>query len=526
MVSLLEIGISNCCFAAVLAVVALAVTRFSRNHQLAFILWLFVLVKLVTPPLWTISIPFGNSQLAEYGAYPLVPLEGKAKSDADSSTINKYTIGRESNDDAAKEFATVATDIYQLPRRWNVALIVAWSCVLSSCVWASIICVRVRRFLQIIHAADHGSHELRLRADRLSRKIGLRRRFEIKTVEGSLPPMLWSLGRIPIVLLPKRFIEKLTAPQLDTVILHELAHVRRRDDWVVIFESLETSLFWWNPVVWFTRSRLRTEAEHCCDELVIQALPGSRQYYGQALLHAAEFQSRQQPLPVYANAFGRRHLLKERIEMILKCESGRAPRFARTFFYAIALAILPLAANATLQSDETAIATPAASEKDADSGKAAANENRSRSRGPRNFLLEVPPEKKDAPRPVVRQHEVWAMDADGRNPRKVASFGDFTIVNSPEVSPDGKFVAVDGWKVDQNLRDARVLVVNVQNGEVKDLVRGCMPTWSPDGNWIALCKYGDERGVYIRSLNGKVERLLDRDGWGIQWSPDGFESCL
>ena len=117
------------------------------------------------------------------------------------------------------------------------------------------------------------------------------------------------------------------------------------------------------------------------------------------------------------------------------------------------------------------------------------------------------------------------MDADGRNPRKVAHFGDFAIINSPEVSPDGKFVAVDGWKADQNLRDARVLVVDVRNGEVKDLVKGCMPTWSPDGKWIALCKYADERGVYIRSLDGKVERLLDRNGWGIQWSPDGLKAA-
>ena len=123
------------------------------------------------------------------------------------------------------------------------------------------------------------------------------------------------------------------------------------------------------------------------------------------------------------------------------------------------------------------------------------------------------------------QREVWAMDSDGRNARKVADFADFAIINSPEVSPDGHLVAVDGWKSDQNLRDARVLIVDVRSGETKNLCRGAMPTWSPDGKWISFCKYGDERGVYIRSLDGAVERLLDRNGWGIQWSPDGLKAA-
>jgi len=332
--------------------------------------------------------------------------------------------------------------------------------------------------------------------------------------------MLWSLGRVPVVLLPKRFSAELSHQQLDTVILHELAHVYRRDDLIVIFESIVTSLFWWNPIVWIARSRLRIAAEQCCDALVVQALPGSRRYYGEALLQAAEFQSRPQSPPVYANAFGRRHLLKERIEMILRSESSTAPGVTKTFVCAFAITVFPLAMSANLQSDELPVASspvgePASSPKATYPYYAVS--------GPRDFLAAE--EKKVAPRRVVPQREVWAMNADGSNLRRVASFGDFAIVNSPEVAPDGKYVAVDGWKAHQNLRDARVLVVDVRTGEVKDLVKGCMPTWSPDGKWIALCKYGDERGVYIRSIDGKVERLIDRDGWGIQWSPDGLKAA-
>ncbi len=123
----------------------------------------------------------------------------------------------------------------------------------------------------------------------------------------------------------------------------------------------------------------------------------------------------------------------------------------------------------------------------------------------------------------VRRFEVWAMDADGQNVRRVAHFGDYTTVNSPEVSPDGKFVAVDGWRADQTLVDARVLILDVESGNTIGLCKGAMPTWSPDGKWISFCRYGDERGVYIRAIDSGAERLLDERGWGIQWSPDGLK---
>lgn len=118
--------------------------------------------------------------------------------------------------------------------------------------------------------------------------------------------------------------------------------------------------------------------------------------------------------------------------------------------------------------------------------------------------------------------QIWAMDSNGQNARRVAYAPGYHIINSPEVSPDGRFVAVDGWKADQSLTAARLLVIKIQSGDVQDLGAGAMPNWSPDGDWIAYCKYFNERGVFVRSLDGKTERHIDPRGWGIQWSPDGW----
>lgn len=126
---------------------------------------------------------------------------------------------------------------------------------------------------------------------------------------------------------------------------------------------------------------------------------------------------------------------------------------------------------------------------------------------------------------VARATAIYAMDADGSDLRKLASIPDYPIINSPEVSPDGRYVAVDGWRNDEDLRDARVLIVDLKNGSVINFGKGAMPSWSSDGQWFAFCKYAPERGVYIRSVDGDEERLIDADGWGIQWSPDGMKAA-
>lgn len=117
--------------------------------------------------------------------------------------------------------------------------------------------------------------------------------------------------------------------------------------------------------------------------------------------------------------------------------------------------------------------------------------------------------------------QVWTMSSDGRNARPLVYAPGFQIINSPEVSPDGRSVAVDGWREGERLTAARLLIIDIESGKVNDLGAGAMPHWSPDGKWIAFCKYGDERGVHIRSLDGAVQRHIDPEGWGMQWSPDG-----
>jgi bla regulator protein BlaR1 len=101
-------------------------------------------------------------------------------------------------------------------------------------------------------------------------------------------PALWG-WREPVLLLPANSLSRLSETELRFVLLHELAHVKRRDvllNWVMIGAR---SLHWFNPLVWIALRRLRSDRELVCDQMVLVSLtPAERPVYGKVLLKLLE----------------------------------------------------------------------------------------------------------------------------------------------------------------------------------------------------------------------------------------------
>ncbi len=131
-----------------------------------------------------------------------------------------------------------------------------------------------------------------------------------------------------------------------------------------------------------------------------------------------------------------------------------------------------------------------------------------------------PPAPVRQPAPIAA---VYDLHADTGVWRKLFDLPNDYRCNSPRVSPDGRFLAFDGWnKVAGRVNaDAEVFITKLDGSDMRSICTGAMPTLSPDGKQFACSRYGADHGVWIIAVDGTAQRNLDENGWGIQWAPDG-----
>ena len=94
------------------------------------------------------------------------------------------------------------------------------------------------------------------------------------------------------ILLPASALSGLSHDQLEMILAHELAHVRRHDMWVNLFQRIAEAILFFNPALWFLSRRISALREYCCDELACEALSHlageTRTRYAEALLRVVE----------------------------------------------------------------------------------------------------------------------------------------------------------------------------------------------------------------------------------------------
>jgi hypothetical protein len=146
---------------------------------------------------------------------------------------------------------------------------------------------------------------------------------------------VWCFGR-PQVLWPEDLTD---APEVsvDALLLHELAHVKRRDHAVGWIELVAGVVWWWNPLFWYVRAALREQAELACDAWVVTTLPDGRRAYAESLLVLSGAAPRGQvSMAVVGVRASTRLVLERRLAMIMQ---GRAPlRLTRVGLLSLAFA--------------------------------------------------------------------------------------------------------------------------------------------------------------------------------------------
>jgi beta-lactamase regulating signal transducer with metallopeptidase domain len=127
------------------------------------------------------------------------------------------------------------------------------------------------------------------RVTRISDRMGINRAVQLaESGIAKVPVMIGYLK--PIILLPLGMLTALTTAEIEAILIHELAHIRRKDYLVNFLQHLLEIVFFFNPAVLWVSAQIRKERENCCDDIVL-AQTGNHISYIRALVACQEYQA-------------------------------------------------------------------------------------------------------------------------------------------------------------------------------------------------------------------------------------------
>jgi beta-lactamase regulating signal transducer with metallopeptidase domain len=319
---LLEIGSSNAAVAGLMAIVVALVGLVCRRPALLHALWLLVLLKLITPPLFQVSPPSWGVERGAWG----VQMEDPPVPEGVLELSEEWFVEDEDPGDQPEEPVAEAAPPSSSgptphePRptldEWLDRLGAVW--LTGSLVWFLLAGVRVLRFHRSLRLATPAPESVQRRCHDLAARLGVRHCPTVYVWRARVAPLLWWLGGRAWLVLPAGLYENLEPRAVDTLLLHELAHFRRRDHWVRALEFFVLGLYWWHPAVWYAQRELREAEEQCCDAWVVSVLPAVARIYATALVTTLDFLAGAAPIPLAASGMGPVSDLKRRLTMIVR----------------------------------------------------------------------------------------------------------------------------------------------------------------------------------------------------------------
>ncbi len=178
-----------------------------------------------------------------------------------------------------------------------------------------------------LHEGPEAAIVARLQRDEVAReKVG------IVSTAATIEPGIFGIFR-PILLWPASISGQLTEAHTESIVAHELAAVRRRDNLTATLHMLVESLFWFHPAVWWLGNRLVEDRERACDEAVVES--GREPHvYAESILKVCEF-CVESPLPCVPGVSGAD--LKRRIASIMSHRPARSLSLGRKLLIGVAV---------------------------------------------------------------------------------------------------------------------------------------------------------------------------------------------
>ncbi len=317
--SLVQTGITNAVIVIPLAILALLIGSKNKNPHISHLLWLLVLVKLITPSFFHLIIPGTPSPILN----PL-PL--------DPSITSSTTLSLDS----------AANDLNQKLLSSKILLTGLW---FTGTIVLLIFSLTKAFFFhrQLLASCQPAPAEVKNKARQLASALKLKKLPTIHTTSASLTPLVWWLGGRIHLVLPQNILQKMPPHEWQWCLAHELAHIKRRDHLVRWIEWASGLAFWWNPLMWLARKKLRAAEEICTDSLVLNTFQTNARSYAQSILNTLEALAPPafRP-PAMASEINSGGNLEKRMKHILNQNPSRKPRILQICVLLASTAFLPL----------------------------------------------------------------------------------------------------------------------------------------------------------------------------------------
>jgi len=382
-----------------LVIVVGIVSRFACRHRphLAYLLWMVVLAKCLTPPIlsseWSVfsqlqqQLSFEPTRIATLPDVEAKPLVIVARTNETASLANELEATKltvlpsqptasefppidvedrssrataipDSQHTASASVGNSASVFDLLPTEWTLANWLSRGWLIG--VIAYLLYFGFRRFqcAAVLRRSQlETSNELASLCESVRKRMKLKRPVRIHVTSRGIGPAVFGLLR-PVILLPQHLLESRDDAQIETILAHELQHIKRGDTLVAWFQIMVQALWWFNPLIWWMNRQIVRERERCCDDEVVSGIDGDPELYAQTLLDVLRSTHEARSVP---GVPGIRpvDLTKKRLEHIM---SDRR-RFAQTpksywLLLIVLLAILIPGAAVSLSNDKPAKSDP------------------------------------------------------------------------------------------------------------------------------------------------------------------------
>lgn len=294
----------------VFAIVAVALVSAFRLHKASnrFLLLQFVLLKFFIPLGAIASIVFPIENIA-----PLA--------------LKDYQLHRISNLVSSFE-KSAATD-------WFAVVLVIW--ILGILALGTPRAIGLYRNGKLAASSEKPSSPTGKRVEQAIRQAGYRNASPLPIIETLRIPSIGLTGFFsPRILINTAFLETLTENELLAAIKHELAHLYRRDNLWRLSQEIALSLFWFHPLVWMLRQKLRSESEIACDEFALSQ-GEEPESYAKCLLKAAS--THRQYKSVWVTCFSAT-TLKKRVRNIVTFDNRKEAKMKLLALYLVVICSL------------------------------------------------------------------------------------------------------------------------------------------------------------------------------------------